>query len=132
MVQRPPKHQGVVGNKQGVGKHHHPRPGDRPQLPKGVEQQVKLQDQPDHKNIKNSNEMNEVSEYKSEVQTNMLRLICVSFQRDLIPDTFCCQPFEKMPNKITATVRMSALNHWHRVQSLIVKLTNNPLGVVSN
>lgn len=58
----------------------------------------------------------------------MLRLICFSIQRD----TFSCQLFDKMPDKIIATVRMSALNHWHRVQSLIVKLTNNPLGVVSN
>lgn len=46
VVQRSPKHQGVVGNKQGVDKHHDPGPGDRPQLPKRKEQQVKLQDQP--------------------------------------------------------------------------------------
>lgn len=57
----------------------------------------------------------------------MLRLICFSFQRDLLPDTFSCQLFDKMPNKIIATVRMSALNHWHGVQSLIVKSTNYPL-----
>ncbi len=47
MVQRSPKHQGVVGDEQRVGEHHSPGPGDRAQLPKGEEQQVKLQDQPE-------------------------------------------------------------------------------------
>lgn len=47
VVQRAPEHQGVVGNEQGVDKHHPPGPGDCPQLPKGKEKQVKLQDQPE-------------------------------------------------------------------------------------
>lgn len=50
VIQRSPKHQGVVGNKQGVGKHHSPGPGDSPQLPKGEKQQVELQDQPEISN----------------------------------------------------------------------------------
>lgn len=47
VVKRSPKHQGEVGNEQGVDKHHKPGTGDRPQLPKGKEQQVELQDQPE-------------------------------------------------------------------------------------
>lgn len=47
VVQRPPEQHGIVGNKQGVGKHDDPSPGDGAQLSKGVEQQVELQDQPD-------------------------------------------------------------------------------------
>lgn len=47
VVQRSPKHQREVGHEQGVDKHHSPGPGDRPQLPKGKEQQVELQDQPE-------------------------------------------------------------------------------------
>lgn len=43
VVQRAPKQQGVIGNAQGVRKHDGPGYSDRPQLPKGVEQQVKLQ-----------------------------------------------------------------------------------------
>lgn len=47
VVQRPPEQHGVVGNQQRVGKHDDPSPGDSAQLPKGVEQQVELQDQPE-------------------------------------------------------------------------------------
>lgn len=47
VVHRSPKNQGAVGDEEGVGEHQTPGPGDRPQLPKGVEQQVELQDQPE-------------------------------------------------------------------------------------
>lgn len=47
VVQRTPKLQDVVRDKEGVNKHSEPGPGDRPQFPKGVEQHVKLQNQPE-------------------------------------------------------------------------------------
>ena len=66
VVQGTPEHQSVVGNKQGVDKHHNPGPGDRPQLPKGEEKQVKLQDQPviweknDNGEIEEINDVNNI------------------------------------------------------------------------
>lgn len=47
VVQRAPKLQDEVRNNKGVNEHGKPSPGDRPEFPKGVEQQVKLQNQPE-------------------------------------------------------------------------------------
>lgn len=59
VVHRSPKNQGVVGDEEGVGEHHSPGPGDRTQLPKGIEQQVELQDQPEIA-LKNDNDNGEI------------------------------------------------------------------------
>lgn len=99
VVERAPKPQGVVGSEQSVGEHHGPRPRHRPQLPKGVEQQVKLQHQPDQETIKKKKNIGDILVrrggwgFRTQKSKNTVRLTCFGFERHLFLHTFSRQLF---------------------------------------